>query len=259
MDKELYYRKESSRFPLKLTPENIPDTLNAAYKLMLEALSRSNTVPAAWKLGGTSHTTSRLYTVSVPYFGMLDAREVWHSPCSPQLKDKQHTFAEAECMLRLGPALPSILREGETALMSCPAEMLFDLWAWGVELPFSPVSNLGELGLTALVADRCAAGGLVLGTLHAFLPDSMALWKQSCVTLAINGEIQAEGGLTALTASPDICVRRFLVEALRHGFMPLPGQWIASGGLTPCISLASARHVDVICAERIECAICLSE
>ena len=259
MDGEFYYRKESFCFPLKVNPENIPDTLSGAYALMREDLAHRNATPAAWKLGGTSHTTSSLYSVSVPYFGMLYAGEVWNSPCSPQLKDKRHTSAEVECMLRLGPNLPSILQEGETALMSYPAEMLFDLWTWGVELPFSPISNLGELGLMALVADRCAAGGLVLGPPRAFLRDPIELWRQTSVKLAINGEIKAEGGLPALTASPDICVRRFLVEALRYGFMPMPGQWIASGGLTPCLSLALARRIEVICADQIECTICLSE
>ena len=259
MNSIAYHRTEDVSFPLQLSPENVPETLDAAYGLMKEELVSWKGLPAAWKLGGTSHTTSRLYSVIVPYFGMLKDTEVWHSPCTPQLKDRQHTSVELECALRLGPSLSSILHEGEAALMNCPPELLFDQWAWGLEMPFSPLVNLSELGLPALVADRCAAGGLVLGEPHAFLSDSVELWKQPAVKLVIDGESRAEGRLEALTASPDICVRRFLVEALRYDFIPMPGQWVASGGITPCFSVGAVKQVDVLWGDKREATIFLPD
>lgn len=255
----IYHRTARSYYPIHLYSKDIPASLDEAYNLMKEELALWQEDPAAWKLGGTSHTTSRLYSVSVPYFGMLHASEIWNTPCSPRLKDKQHTSVELECMLRLGQSLPSMLRTGEAALMSCPAELLFDQWAWGLEMPFSPIANLPELGLPALVADRCAAGGLVVGTFHKFLPNSPEEWQEARVQLAIDDKIQAEGRVESLTASPDICVRRFLVEALRYGFEPKPGQWIASGGITPCFSLAAVRQIDILYAGQHECTISLSE
>lgn len=255
----IYHRTDHSNFPIYLHSENIPPSLDEAYSLIKKELTLWEEAPAAWKLGGTSHTTSRLYSVSAPYFGMLKASEVWSSPCSLRLKDKQHTSVELECILRLGQSFSSILHAGEETLISCPLELLFDLWAWGLEMPFSPIANLPELGLPALVADRCAAGSLVLGTPHKFLPNSPEEWKEARVQLAIDGKIQAEGKIEALTTPPDICVRRFLVEALRYDFMPMPGQWIASGGLTPCFSLALARKVEVLRASQNECTVYLPE
>lgn len=259
MNTQFYRRTELSNFPIFLHPESIPHTLDIAYEVMKEELALWKESPAAWKLGGTSRTTSRLYSVSVPYFGMLHTAEVWNTPCAPQLKNKQRTSAELECMLRLGESFSSVLHAGEAALMSCPSELLFDQWAWGVEMPFSPVANLPELGLPALVADRCAAGGLALGTLHEFFPESIKEWQHASVQLAIDGKIQAEGRLDALTASPDVCVRRFIVEALRRGFTPKAGQWIASGGLTPCFSLSAAKQIDIFYAGQSECTVFLAK
>ena len=256
---DIYHRTKHSHFPIYLNSKDIPASLDEAYNLMKEELAQWQEAPAAWKLGGTSYTTSRLYSVSVPYFGMLHASENWVTPSLLRLKDKQHTSVELECVLRLGQSLPSMLRTGEAALMSCPAELLFDQWAWGLEMPFSPIANLPELGLPALVADRCAAGGLAVGTPHEFLSNSPEEWKEAKVQLAIDGRIQAEGRVESLTASPDICVRRFLVEALRYGFEPKPGQWIASGGITPCFSLTAVKQVDVLYAGQHECTISLPE
>lgn len=238
-----YFRSEPIRAPFHLEISQAPDTLDEAYALAANDVSRWGSPPAAWKLGGTSWTSRKARQVQKPFFGALPRLGFFPGDPARQV--------EAECALRLGPRLPEYIENIDAA----PLAALFDLWAWALELPWSPILNLNDLPLPALVADRCAAGSLVVGKTYPYNENSPNIWNASPLELFIDNVKKAEGSVEALAEPPDICAKNFLIEAFKHGFKPQPGQWIATGGLTPCLSFATGAKICIKHSGNIECQI----
>jgi 2-keto-4-pentenoate hydratase len=108
-------------------------------------------------------------------------------------------------------------------------------------MPASPLANLAELGVVALVADRCAAGCLVLGpTTSGSLPTSESRFRQE-----IDGVIVGEGSLSCLSAPPEVLFAEFIALAREHGAPVSAGDWVATGGITPCAPYRSGQRVTV--------------
>ena len=67
------------------------------------------------------------------------------------------------------------------------------------------------------------------------------------IEIEVDGVIAASGGAADLTAAPEACFADFLAEARAHGFTPHPGDWVATGGATPCAPIADGARVRVLC------------
>lgn len=239
-----YVREElAPREPIALPPERVPSDIGEAYRLLRGEVGHDSRFGAAWKLGGTTATTRRIFRVEALYFGPLHETELLTAPPRAPGRPLAEIKGEAEIALRIAPQAEALLESGVDAIAEAPLAELFDAWCITLEMPSSPISNLVEAGVAALVADRCAAGALLLGPLHPYAAGTD--WTGTRLRTEQDGETIAEGGAEALVDPADVCARDFLIEALRRGFRPAPGQWISTGGITPCVPFRDGAEVVV--------------
>ena len=193
-------------------------TLKAAYDAVRAGMAEP---VAAWKLGGTNAATRTAFGIDHLYFGPLFAAEILpHGGTlrAPMLQCQ----VEIEIALRIGQTGP-------------------DAWCFAAELPVSALRDPARAGIAALVADRCGAGALVLGPEYAIAPGD---WPGE-ITLCIDGRPAARGNASVLLSDPAIIARDFIARAGNLGFAPEPGQWIATGGLTPCIPIPRRGQISI--------------
>jgi len=173
------------------------DDLPGAYSGVLNLATASPQQIGAWKLGGTTPLTQKIFNVTELYFGPIYNAEIFEA----------------------GAALTLPLTE-------CKVEL---------EIACRIQGDLPGRGVTSLVADRCAAGALILGTPQPI--ETIANAPASGISLTSNGQTLTTGGTDGLTDTPLNIARRFLTIARAHGFAPQSGQWIATGGMTPCVEV----------------------
>ena len=228
--------------PLHLTAADLPASLEATYA----ALAASQTGVQAgekgawggWKIGGSNHASRAALGVDRPCYGALARDEILLQPTSAP-----------------GRALPERKGEVEIALRLDAAGTGFDAWCVALEMPASALVGLAGLGVVALVADRCAAGVLVLGPLQTGpLPDAGARFGQR-----VNGTLRAEAGYAALTGDPAAILAEFLGLARGHGAPVAAGHWVATGGITPCLAYGLGDRVEVTLDGRVVIDITVSD
>jgi 2-keto-4-pentenoate hydratase len=216
--------------------DQLPSSLSAAYRLAAEAVGLAGRPVAAWKLGGATASTRQTFGTRDVYFGPLTDDEIWSAESGDALPVLPIFQAEAEIALRLGRDLS--LKDGHDRL----SEDVFDAWAPALECPYSCVENLPQAGLAALVMDRCAAGALIVGEPGRDLASPR---MQEALTIEVEGRTVAEGDLSTLLMSPFDAALRFATVALKQGFTLAAGQWISTGGLSPCVRLPHDRIVQL--------------
>jgi len=213
----------------------LPADVGAAYALAGQTVAQAGRPVAAWKLGATTAGTRATFKTDTIYFGALFAEELWVAGTSPALVPPPVFRAEAEIAFRL--ALDIAPEEAEHRAAHAPSDVLFDVWTPALEAPYSCIVNIPEAGLAALLSDRCAAGALFLGPPRTDVRDAAI---DSEITILIGGAVAASATAPkALLMSPIEAARGFIAEAGRQGVVLARGQWISTGGITPCIDLPS--------------------
>ncbi|WP_162798612.1 hypothetical protein [Sulfitobacter sp. SK012] len=221
-----YLRRDRS--PLNVVTLKSGDmfpSLDAAYAALAAEQARTPTRIGGWKIGGSNLASSAAFGVDVPYYGAVEHSEILFQPRIAPGYELFELKGEVEIALRLNADMTG-----------------YDAWCVALEMPSSPVQGLPEIGVIALVSDRCATGALVLGAIHeAPLPDlSTARFTQD-----INGERAADEGFDQLIGSPDAILQHFLGMARQHGAALAAGQWVATGGITPCLPYQASNRVQV--------------
>jgi 2-keto-4-pentenoate hydratase len=240
-----YVRKElTPLLPIRLAPDEVPASIDEAYRLLLAETAGDRAYGKAWKLGGTTESTRRTFNVDRLYFGPLHESEILLAPTRAPGKKLFELKGEAEIALRISEKAVDLTAVTEAQIDAAALAELFDAWCITLELPSSPVENLVEAGVNALVADRCAAGALILGPQYSI--NTAADWHRAALRIDQDGKVLAEGGVDFLVDAPDVCARQFLKEARRVGFSPRSGDWISTGGLTPCVKLAVGGIISVL-------------
>ncbi|UWZ86129.1 hypothetical protein [Occallatibacter riparius] len=218
----------------------LPATVAAAYDMAAATLGYLGTRAAGWKLGATTTATRRMFATEEIYFGALVAGEIWNSaqpglpPAPPFLR------GEAEIAFRLKVDIRC--EESEVALQASDSG-LFDAWVPAIEAPYSCVANLAEAGLRALLMDRCAAGALYLGQPRPRIDDPAI---EEMLEIEADGVSVAQGAAnTSLIMSPVEAARGFLKVAAAQGVNVQRGQWISTGGITPCVTLPFGKPLQL--------------
>lgn len=215
----------------------LPIDSTESYRVAVDGISRTGRPVAAWKLGATTGVTRRTFSTDTIYFGALTDAEVWQVSASPAHRPPPVFRAEAEIALRLGIDLApgDLAGDPEGMAGSGDAGALFDAWAPALEAPYSPIENLTEAGLTALIADRCAAGALFLGDTRLGI-DHPAMAAELAI-VAGDAVLAAARAGDALLMTPLAAALGFLDQAAAHGVALKRGQWVSTGGVTPCVDL----------------------
>ena len=218
--------QRQTRSPLErvtLDPAAVPATLKAAYAAQRDTLSADPGRWGGWKLGGSNPASRAAFGVTSLYYGALDLSEILRQP-------------------ETAPGFPLCEMKGEVEIALRITDTGYDAWCVALEMPACPLDNLMALGVRALVADRCAAGALLLGPVQdGPLPDL----TQARFTLSADAVTLSEAGLDALIAPPDTLLADFRALAATHGIRPRPGDWVATGGITACCAFAPGSQVQV--------------
>ena len=216
-----------------VSPCELPADTSAAYALARQTVALAGRPVAAWKLGATTPGTRATFQTETIYFGAIHQEEVWVAGESPAHLPPPVFRAEAEIAFRIA----CDVTPGKAAFVAAntPCAALFDAWAPALEAPYSCIVNIPEAGLVALLSDRCAAGALFLGPARANVLDPSI---DSEIAILIGGDVVASAKASeALLMSPIEAARDFIAEAGRQGIALTRGQWISTGGITPCIDL----------------------
>jgi len=217
--------------PVRLTRADFLGDLEQTYRAMAALTSAEPDRWAAWKLGGTNAASRAAFQVERLYYGAIARDEILFFP--------HHAP---------GASLVELKGEVEIALRIAPDGYSHDAWAIALEMPASPLVDLVDLGVVALVADRCAAGSLVLGPIRTGLlpqPDDP-------VSQDVDGVRMSDGAPSRLTAPPETLLHEFLALAREHGAPVSPGDWVATGGMTACITYEPGQHVVVRFRDQVE-------
>lgn len=209
---------------LSLTRTDLPASLDAAYAALAVVQTENPGRWGGWKLGGSNHASRATFGVDRPYYGALAQDEILLQPAVAPARPLPELKGEVEVALRLDA--------------SCTG---YDAWCVALEMPASALTDLVGLGVVALVADRCAAGALVLGPLQTGpLPGAGARFGQR-----INGTPRGDHGYETLVGDPPAILSEFLAMARGHGAPLASGQWVATGGIGPCLAYAPGDRVEV--------------
>ena len=208
-----------------------PESLEQAYSI--QKLNRLNEHDiAAWKLGGTTEATRKLFKTGSVYYGGLNLPRVFSPKKGLSLpKNIKAPAGEAEVCFRLSEKIRNLSNLDVDTL---PISDFVASVAPSIELPWSPFP-LPDSGLKVLVADHCAAGALVIGEEQTL---SMLDINSGAVTIKCSkAQLLAEGDMANVIGGPVTALRDFLKLAQQHKLELQPGQWVATGGCTPCVAL----------------------
>jgi 2-keto-4-pentenoate hydratase len=221
--------------------------IEQAYQIAKMTIRAGRGKIGGWKLGATTAATRNAFRTDTPYFGPLFNTEVFQGK----------TFAR--------PTLSPLKGEAEIAYRlardvraddDLNDEALFDFAAPAIECPWSIVSNLPEAGLCALLMDRCAAGALLLGQM---IP-AEAIDANGLIEILIDGRGAASGTAnTSMVMAPKVAAIAALKLIMKHGFKPQSGQWISTGGITPCIALPAEQSFALRFNQQVEFSIAAVE
>jgi 2-keto-4-pentenoate hydratase len=221
------------------TASELPPSVAAAYDVAAATLGLLGAQAAGWKLGATTAATRRTFATAEIYYGALLADEIWCAPQATPPPAPPSLRGEAEIALRMAV---DIHCEGIDVLRS-PATELFDAWAPAIEAPYSCVENIVDVGLRALLMDRCAAGALYLGEARADVTDGAF---EQALEIVVDGAGVAHGAArTSLLMTPIEAARGFLHIAAAQGVSIRRGQWISTGGITPCVGLPFGKTIQL--------------
>ena len=213
--------------------EDLPADAAAAYAVAAQCVAQSERAVAAWKLGATTATTRAIFATETIYFGAIFADEMWTAGQSSAHVPPPVFRAEAEIALRLRIDIPS--GQGRRLAAELGPKDIFDAWTPALEAPYSCIENIPGAGLVGLLSDRCAAGALFLGAAKGDVLDPA---MDDDIAILIDGvEVCAAKASTALLMSPVAAALGFLGVASDQGVAMERGQWISTGGITPCIDL----------------------
>lgn len=201
-----------------ITVEDLPQTENEAYAV---ALSQAPEV-AAWKIGGANPWSRQVFANTEVFFGPLMPQEVAVETDELSLAGLHAPLVEPELMLELGGDLE--------------AEVPFVRMGLGFEVPASVLPEGVKSFLPGQIADRAGAGALWVGAVQSF--DLERCGTAFVSRFRRNGDPAAEGGSANIIGGPLGAAQEFLQLARRYGLPLVPGQWIATGGLSPAVPAA---------------------
>lgn len=140
-------------FPDELRPRSEIDAIRAG-------LAQTGDTPPGWKLGGTNTLTREMFKVPQAYFGPLKAEEiiVAEEACVT-LADLIAPKVEPEICVAFDSDLDPQVHGGDIPAL----RGLLAYVALGLEVPDTVLRAPSEAGVHSLIADRCAAGRLVIG------------------------------------------------------------------------------------------------
>ena len=219
-----------------ITPILIPDSVQDAYRIQSDIIKALPKL-GGWKIGGSSYETQKIFNTNEIYFGPILSMNIHNLFNHEKTVYFKKNMVEAELAFRLSDNI-------NTKTISDPW-LLVDRIAPSLELPYSSIRNISTHGLCCLVADCCASGGLILGKSFPINEKTKNLSETMEVEIHQNKKLVSSGSVKNMFKRPIDVIYDFINKAREYNFTVTPGQWIASGGLTPCKPISTDVGVDV--------------
>jgi 2-keto-4-pentenoate hydratase len=228
--------RNNYNYDQKLPDEFIPNSVEEGYAIQRLLINSMNDV-VAWKLGGTSKTTRKIFNTSGVYYGPIFKGHLFKSGSEIPISLLGSPKGEAEISFRLSDNISKITKYKEDPWM------LVDAIAPSVELPASVVEDLPKYGLPTLVADGCSYGALVIGAKQTVSKNLINSINSLSINI-YNSESQlCQGDTKNIITTPIGALYEFVKLALKNNINLKPGQWVATGGCTPCILLPIKKKI----------------
>ena len=230
-EKSTWYidNRNQRKYEQKLPNEFLPESVQEGYAIQKLLISSMKDV-VAWKLGGGTKSTREIFNTSDIYYGPIFKGHLFRSGSNIPLEILGSPKGEAEISFRLSEDISDITKYKEDPWK------LVDAIAPSIELPASVVEDVPKYGLPVLLADGCAYGALVIGD-HLDINDRIKN-KINTLELSFSSEEKLiKGNASNILTTPIGAIYDFIKLAIENGENIRAGQWVATGGCTPCVKL----------------------
>lgn len=209
-------------------PGELPGTLEAAYAIQTESISRWPDDVAGWKVGGIppkfreTFGTDRL---AGPIFRRSIKRQNGEAVAMPVFRGG-FAAVEGEIILRIGKTVAP----GTVDPDSDDAAALVGEAFIGVELASSPLKVINDLGPVSIISDFGNNAGLIVGP-------SLANWQALdldalLVTTRIDGALVGHAPASAIPGGPMAAFRFLLGNCTERGITLPEGTLVSTGAIT---------------------------
>jgi 2-keto-4-pentenoate hydratase len=230
-----FYSLRTSDFteqPLDL--DFMPNDEEQAYKIQKEVVKKLGFPVVGWKLGGTNSKTQQNFNCKSAYLGPIFSV----NQTKPMFPININLRGEAELTFRINERISYL------SLVEINVDPLqfFDFLYPSLELPLSKINNFKDVGVLPLIADSCGTGHLSLGEP---LPLKALSASGSQVSITSKGNILAIGHTKNLIGGYKAALSDFLKLVLTYDFEVRAGQFVATGGVTDCISITPSTLINI--------------
>ncbi|MFY1709570.1 hypothetical protein [Tritonibacter scottomollicae] len=209
----------------KIEIRHLPQNLEDAYAVSQMQVQEAK----AWKIGGANPWSRQIFKNTRVFAGPLQHHEVNIGTAPLSITGLNKPLAEPEVMLKMKNPT------GRT-----PSEQFSDM-ALGFEIPATVLPEELQPVLNAQVSDRAGAGLLWVGQPQPF--DAEHFETDFEIAFSKNGDDPVTGSSTNILGGPLGAAEEFLGLAPRYGLSVTSGQWIASGGLCPAVSISAGDQL----------------
>jgi 2-keto-4-pentenoate hydratase len=223
---------------LLLDAADCPPDLESAEDVLWRVTRGDGRKVVAWKLGASTFVSRAAQGFDRAWSAPLFEGEVLESPARLPAREDGTLGLECELVFRLGADVPDA-----GPLDPATVRRLVAGVRAGIEVPASRYPALGAYGAPALVADRGAAGWLVVG-------DELAGWEPDdldtiAARLMVDGVERGAGSGRDIIEGPFGALCEHLARMRRHGVAQPAGMVVSIGSLTgyvvvtaPCTAAA---------------------
>ena len=206
--------------PATLSVADLPTGVPEAYAQSIGQMQKV----AAWKIGGANPWSRAVFDNTEVFFGPLHPSEVFLDTATVSLKGLVAPLAEPEVMLELGD------------WTAADPAARFTRIGLGFEIPASVLPDALKPELTGQIVDRAGAGALWISAVKEVTAE--ALNAAVSVRLLQNDQPPVEGHSDNVIGGVLGAVTEFLDLAQQYDMPLARGQWVATGGLCPAVSVA---------------------
>lgn len=215
-------------------------SLEEAYRIQKLIIKGCDDEVVAWKLGGTNFKTRESFKVDKPYWGPIFRNNFFiQTNDVEEYQIPKDYCCEVEVALRLSR---DVTEKNYATDRNPDMGTYIDKVAISTEYPWSVFDNPAKYGVGALVSDACATGFAVIGQQKNYAGFKS---EDFDVSINLNGNMVAQGGISNLVGSLPLILDQFVFSSLSMGFNLKKGQWILTGGITPCIRFREGNEITI--------------
>ncbi len=228
--------RRENRQIVDLSPDLVPATADAGYRVNGMVVAGLGWEPLGWKIAGTTASVRAQLGIDTPIYGRTFRQFAMTSPADLEAGSLLSPLIEGEFLVTLARDLPArdqpwTMEDVIAAVGSVSA---------GIEVAECRFPNSSMPPLPAVLADGSASGRYVFGT-------PLADWREGLsgmtVTLEVDGKVVRSGTGADVMGDPLRPLLWLAEERRRWGDGLCAGETVSTGSTTGMVPVRSARKV----------------